>query len=599
MTRSSPTALLRNGLRVLVPLSVALTIYLYLYPIFNGCAFPLPPDQDSIPAASASTRRAAFFETAKVHWHLAAGTAGNATVFAPARPIAPFRLLALGDPQLEGDTSIPTDYLGTLPHLQSLVKHATFQSDHPSLRQRIRQILHDFVDLCLEDTFHLIESLRKRLDLIGNDFYLAHIYRTVHWWTRPTHVTVLGDLLGSQWLDDAEFYRRAGRYWGRVFRAAERVLDDVAAYPAQEYDVTGYVGGGPFNESTAWSRRIINVAGNHDIGYAGDITEQRAERFEKAFGKVNYELRFELLRDDPSLTESLYNDEKNPDPNSDRLIPELRIIVLNSMNLDTPAASSDLQDDTYTFINTVINTAAAVEFKGQFNLILTHIPLYKPEGVCVDDPFFDFYDYDGTLKEQNQLSADASKGFLEGILGMSGDVNAAGRGRGRRGIILNGHDHEGCDTWHYVNQTVTDPDSKPKWEVKRWRQATAAGIVGREGVPGVREITVRSMMGDFGGNAGLLSVWFDRASWEWKAEYATCPLGRQHFWWVVHILDLVVVAGVLLSAIFAVLSAVGLDVDSAIGRLIPSLFPRQKGTGKDMVQTGTKEGVATKKVDSG
>ncbi|KAG7293702.1 hypothetical protein NEMBOFW57_003759 [Staphylotrichum longicolle] len=574
MARPSPTALLRHALRVLLPLSVALTLYLYLFPIFSTCAFPLPPDQRSASGASApaTTGRAAFVETAKIHVHSAAGTEGNSTVFVPSRPLAPFRLLALGDPQLEGDTSIPTDYLGVFPHLKSLIRHVTFQTDHYSLRQRVRQALHDLVDVFLEDTFDALESLRKRIDHVGNDFYLAHIYRTVHWWTRPTHVSVLGDLVGSQWIDDNEFYQRANRFWRRVFRGAERVPDDFAAYPADEYDVTGYLGGGPFNESTAWTRRLINVAGNHDIGYAGDINDERTDRFETAFGKVNYELRFELPLTNASLTETVFDADRN----SDRLVPELRIVVLNDMNLDTPAVSTKLQDDTYSFINSVINTAAAVEFKGHFTVILTHIPLYKPEGVCVDDPFFDFHEHDGSLKEQNQLSAAASKGFLEGILGMSGNANAAGQGRGRRGIILNGHDHEGCDTWHYINQSIADTEERD-WEVKRWRQANSAGIVGRDQLPGVREVTVRSMMGDFGGNAGLLSVWFDETAWEWKAEYATCPLGTQHLWWTVHILDLIVVVGVLLLAVATALSALGFNVDKAVETSVARLCtPRKK-----------------------
>lgn len=571
MARPSPTALLRHALRLLIPLSVALTVYLYLFPVFSTCAFPLPPDEHSA-AATADTARAAFIETAKIHVHSAAGTEGNSTVFVPSRPLAPFRLLALGDPQLEGDTSVPTDYLGVFPHLKSLAQHVTFQSDHYSLRQRIRQSVHDLVDVFLEDTFDALESLRKRIDHFGNDFYLAHIYRTVHWWTRPTHVSVLGDLVGSQWIDDNEFYRRADRFWGRVFRGAERVPDDLAAYPADEYDLTGYLGGGPFNESTAWARRLINVAGNHDIGYAGDINDERTERFESAFGKVNYELRFELPVTNASLAETVHDADRN----SNRLVPELRIVVLNDMNLDTPAVSTKLQDDTYSFVNNIINTAAAVEFKGHYTVILTHIPLYKPEGVCVDDPFFDFHEHDGSLKEQNLLSAPASKGFLEGILGMSGNANAAGRGQGRRGIILNGHDHEGCDTWHYINQSITDADQRD-WEVKRWRQAGAAGIVGREELPGVREVTVRSMMGDFGGNAGLLSVWFDEAAWEWRAEYATCPLGTQHLWWLVHILDLIVIVGVLLLALATALSAVGLDVDKAVEEAVVRLCtPRRK-----------------------
>ncbi|KAL2195556.1 hypothetical protein P885DRAFT_39606 [Corynascus similis CBS 632.67] len=574
MTRLAPTALLRHGLRFLIPLSIALTVYLYLYPVFNTCGFPLPPDPTG-PSILADTGRAAFFETAKVHWHTAAGTAENPTVLVPSRAPAPFRLLALGDPQLEGDTSIPTDYLGVFPHAKKLFRHVTFKSSHPSLRQRMRQSFHELVDVVFEDTYHALESLRKRIDLVGNDLYLAHIYRTVRWWSRPTHVTVLGDLLGSQWIDDNEFYRRAGRFWNRVFRGAERVPDDIAAYPAEEYDLAGSLGGGPFNESTAWVRRLINVAGNHDIGYAGDINDERTERFERAFGKLNYELRFELPLTNASLAETTFD----ADPSSTRLVPELRIVVLNDMNLDTPVISTKLQDDTYAFINKVISTAAAVEFRGHFTVLLTHIPLYKPEGVCVDDPFFSFHDHDGSLREQNQLSAPASKGFLEGILGMSGNIRAAGRGRGRPGIILNGHDHEGCDTWHYINQSVADPQQRA-WEVKRWRQAKTAGVVGHDGIPGVREVTVRSMMGGFGGNAGLLSAWFDEDSWEWRTEYTTCPLGTQHLWWLVHILDLIVVVGIVLLAIATLLSALRFNVDKTVEESVTRLYTPQRKLGR-------------------
>ena len=39
----------------------------------------------------------------------------------------------------------------------------------------------------------------------------------------PTHTVVLGDLLGSQWIGDEEFERRAERFWGTVFGEGERV----------------------------------------------------------------------------------------------------------------------------------------------------------------------------------------------------------------------------------------------------------------------------------------------------------------------------------------------------------------------------------------
>lgn len=577
MSASSPTAILRNGLRLLFPLAVLLTTYLYLYPVFKTCAFPLPPDQDGAPADKG---HGAYIETAKLHWPPYKPTVNDGaainddTEISPDLPplpsrLAPFRLLSLGDPQLEGATSIPTNYLGVFPHVKSLAEKITFQSNHNSLRERARDTLHDVVDIIFDDLFFYFESLRKRLDHFGNDFYLAHQYRTLRWWTRPTHVTVLGDLVGSQWLDDKEFELRANRYWSRVFRGGERVPDDVAAYPADEYDLTGYLGGSDDGDdsldgSGIWTKRIINVAGNHDIGYAGDINTERTERFERAFGKINYELRFELpLNRTRSRSASISDDQP------DRLIPELRIVVLNDMNLDTPALSSELQDATYSFVNSVIGTSTAVEFKGHYTVILTHVPLYKPEGVCVDDPLFKFHDHDGTLKEQNQLSRDASKGFLEGMLGMSGNIGAPGKGKGRPGIILNGHDHEGCDTWHFINQSEPEEGKQREWEVKRWRQARKAGLVGREGLPGVREITVRSMMGDFGGNAGLLSMWFDESCWEWKVEYATCPMGTQHLWWFVHFFDLGIMIAAVLYAVVFVLNGVGVNVDEAVVRALP------------------------------
>jgi hypothetical protein len=544
----SVAAFFRHGLRLLVPLAVACTIYLYLYPLFNGCAFPLPSGDTS----------EAFDATKRLHWPYATN---EQTVGLPSKH-APFRLLALGDPQLEGDTSIPIKHLGTLPHLKKIFQRVTFKKQHHSFSDRIRMILHDTIDLYFEDIPHLLESWRKVFDLFGNDFYLAHIYRTVRWWTQPSHVTVLGDLVGSQWIDDDEFEKRGARYWNRTFKGGERVPDEVAIWPKNEYEPTGFLDGRPGEE--VWKSRIMNVAGNHDIGYAGDLTEERLERFERVFGKANYELRFELPIIDPEVNATT----RDNDPESHRLPPEIRILVINDMNLDTPAKSGPLQDQTYDFINTAIHTSADVEYQGHMTLILTHIPMYKPAGICVDAPFFAFHTKEegGGVREQYLLSADASKGFLEGIFGVSKDRGAAGKGLGRPGLVLNGHDHEGCDTYHYVNHTHGEKAADRKWETTRWADAKAKGFPNMELLPGRREITVRSMMGDFGGNAGLLSMWFDQDTWEWQYEYATCPLGRQHFWWLTHILDLLALLGVVLYGIIMGLEAAGFKVDAMLCR---------------------------------
>jgi len=519
--------LLRNALFfLLIPLSLISTTYLYLYPLFHLCAFPTPTPESSTPTN-------AYLTTLLSHFPLASYISASAS----ASTLPPFRLLAIGDPQLEGSSSL--DPAGaSFPHYRSLLE--TLKSDKPLL-PRTRGVLHDAIDVCLDDLPRFLRNCRKQLDLWGNDYYLAHAYRTMRWWTSPTHVTVLGDLLGSQWIDDDEFDRRTWRFWNRVFPEHQKIEDDVSKHWPQTSLGQGQapVGEPALNvheigqDDEVWSKRLINVAGNHDIGYAGDLTPERIARFERAFGRVNYEMEFFLPLN------------RTADAEDDEQQPHLRIVVLNNMNLDTPAYSPDLQSETYDFINAVISSSRPVESKGIFTLLLTHIPLHKERG-CVDSTFFAFHENDNPddfpygVKEQNHLSDAASKGLLEGIFGKSANRDAAGQGQGRNGIILTGHDHEGCDVWHYINQSSSDAEAA--WEAAPWSSAQSSGLPSAADTPGVREATVRSMMGDFSGNVGMLSLSFDEASWEWKAEFANCRLGHPWVWWATHVVDLITVA---------------------------------------------------------
>ncbi|KFY23525.1 hypothetical protein V491_02499, partial [Pseudogymnoascus sp. VKM F-3775] len=106
-----------------------------------------------------------------------------------------------------------------------------------------------------------------------------------------------------------------------------------------------------------------------------------------------------------------------------------------------------------------------------------------------------------------------------------------------KGIVLTGHDHEGCDVYHFINQTSPDP----KWEARRWPAAQAQGIPSNPLLPGLREVTVRSVMGDFSGNLGLMSLWLDEAG-EWQSGYADCRAVRAWVWWVVHVVDCITLA---------------------------------------------------------
>lgn len=502
-------------LRLLVPFAICLTTYLYLYVVFHGCVFP------STDASSLN----AWFHTFRQHWPFV--QTSSDTIFGSSR--APFRLLVLADPQLEGDSSLPTAenaFFAKFNRQWTRIRTRDSAPLYPLLSEVTRQVL-------LRDLPDALQEARKRLDLFGNDYYLGHIYRTLHWWNQPTHVTVLGDLIGSQWVTDEEFEWRGWRYWNRVFNNGERVQDELISLTGEDgektYDMTDPV----------WTTKTINIAGNHDIGYAGDVSERRLDRFERVFGKANWDVRFQH----PQVS--------NRSEDTFIVLPSIHLIVLNSLVLDGPALSRDIQGQSYDYLNTVISKRLRpVEDRSSFTLLLTHLPLHKAKGVCVDAPHFDYWgDDDGGgiykphgVKEQNHLSEYAShQGTLEALFGMTGNTDAPALGKGRKGLILNGHDHEGCDTWHSIprntiyTSTGTDGAEQPKtaWKAAPWKHANQS-----ESHTGIREVTLRSMMGDYSGNAGLLSAWFDFESGEWEYDIQMCSLNVK-LWWAVHVIDLV------------------------------------------------------------
>ncbi|KAL3472228.1 hypothetical protein BJX99DRAFT_10416 [Aspergillus californicus] len=533
----------------LLPLAIISSLYLYLYPIWSACAYPLPP-QPSQTSALLNTLRQ----------HLTPHS------ILDAEP-AIFRLLVLADPQLEGDSSLPQPEYDLGARIQ---KH--WDDTLESISTAPFPVHNDVLDavstalqvLVSEDLPRSFKAARKRLDLLGNDYYLAHIYRTLHWWTRPTHVTVLGDLIGSQWVTDGEFQRRGDRFWNRVFRGGERVSDGLTQTGDKDYVGNAEERKERLEElpsAPSWAHRIINIVGNHDVGYSGDASERRIERFERVFGRANFDIRFEhpvVQKDGKELT------------------PTLHLINLNSLTLDGPAFSQDIQRQGYTYLNDIIaHRSYPVHDRTTFTLLLTHLPLHKPEGVCTDGPYFTYFDKDdeledaryvaGGLREQNHLSEHVSaNGVLQGIFGMNGDEGAKNGGLGRNGLILTGHDHTGCDAVHYIDRSSSaitnadtdtptpnpstetlpseEPQTQPQWTWNVTRHFdTNVNPESDPATPSVREITLRSMMGDFGGNAGLLSLWFDVDAEEWKYAMNLCPAGVQHVWWAVHVVDLITV----------------------------------------------------------
>ncbi|KAJ5552329.1 hypothetical protein N7494_001707 [Penicillium frequentans] len=564
-------SLLARILAILLPLSAAATIYLYLYPVFNGCAFPLPRTQVTraeAPSALEKLQQNAVTNTLLQHLLPDSETNNQPAIF---------RLLVLADPQLEGDTSLPFPEFELVPRMrthwravQEAIGNVSTTTPLPlSLLNAnvLSNITTGLWALAKEDIPRSLSATQKRIDLLGNDYYLAHIYRTLFWWTRPTHTTVLGDLLGSQWISDEEFSDRSQRYWDRVFRGGLRVDDDitwtgaVASHAADQDKSDKHLEPLGPGSNPDWPRRIINVAGNHDIGYAGDVSKARMDRFERDFGRANWDIRFQhppVLRGINDSTPEQSDESVSP------VTPTLHVINLNTLIMDTPALSSELQSQSYVYLNDLISHRLyPVEDNSVFTLLLTHLPLHKKDGICTDGPYFTFHEEDddegtdgvprylaGGLREQNHLSDFVSdSGILRGIFGMSGDENAFMGGRGRKGLILTGHDHTGCDVVHYAEhvtpetETETEEEEKENGDSQNWKWAARRYTQNEDNDstqgPSIREVTLRSMMGEFGGNAGLLSMWFDADLGEWDYEITMCPAGVQHIWWAVHVSTLV------------------------------------------------------------
>lgn len=180
----------------------------------------------------------------------------------------------------------------------------------------------------------------------------------------------------------------------------------------------------------------------------------------------------------------------------------------------------------------MLSTFRPVEDRDTLTILLTHLPLHKEASMCVYSPYFGFHsDEDGRgVKEQTHLSYNAGKGILEGIYSMSGNPDSPGGGFRRNGIILTGHDHEGCDVYHHLPEVDNKSNEARTWKSKRWGTSTRQVLRPNKTVPGIHEITLQSMMGEFRGSAGLLNVKFDHDTGKRMTEFSCCVLGKYHIW---------------------------------------------------------------------
>lgn len=360
----------------------------------------------------------------------------------------------------------------------------------------------------------------KRLDNYGNDHYLGHIYRVMQRRLNPSHVAVLGDLFSSQWIGDSEFYNRTRRYVSRLFNLPEEHQKPLLNF-MKENDKVDWISHANdsksknvkdlddwgFEEVYDWTSEnfakklsktplFLNVSGNHDIGYSGDATWQHMTRYHKLFGKDNFWIEY-----------------NKGSPNA------FRIVVLNSLLLEGPALQPEFLEYTWEFLYKLFEQ----RFEGS-TILLTHVPFYKEEGICADGPFHDYYNEEniktehykfGKLRAQNHLNREVSKSVLNLIFDKADKYS---------GIVLTGHDHEGCETWYNLNETDYT-----------W---TASSEKSHDS-PAIKEITVRSMMGEYGGNTGLLTGNFNKQRKQWDFTFTLCPFVIQHVWWATKIVSVI------------------------------------------------------------
>lgn len=351
----------------------------------------------------------------------------------------------------------------------------------------------------------------KRLDNYGNDYYLGHIYRTMRNRLEPDFVAVMGDHFSSQWILDSEFYNRTYRYVERIFTRLPEYKKNVVETHAkhENYDWTSFMNrenamdpvdrfkSRVYNDVYDWFNYeskpsaiqeplFINLTGNHDIGYSGDATWQHMARFHLLFGKNNYVINY-----------------NKGQPN------EWRLVVLDSLTLEGPALQQEFIDYTWSFLEN-LRDKENPSFKGS-TVLFTHIPFYKKEGICVDGPEHIYYDEtylrepfkNGNLRSQNHLSYETTQKAMNIIF----------PNKDKSGIYLTGHDHEGCDSYYNFHGQ--------EWVASKVADAS-------ERMP-VREIVVRSMMGDFDGQTGILTGHFHLNDWNFNFSY--CSFTVQHWWW--------------------------------------------------------------------
>ncbi|KAF8950943.1 hypothetical protein BGZ46_004246 [Entomortierella lignicola] len=333
-------------------------------------------------------------------------------------------------------------------------------------------------------------------------------YKQNNSWTHslnsPTHICVLGDLFSSQWIDNEEFKIRLARYQSIFRDPATHSIYSTTTHPNNDIPI------------------LINVTGNHDIGYGYDISQARLDRWEQVFGKSNFVSSIVI----PS-SEDL-KDSQSP--------RKLHFVVLNTMLLDGPSSDENLRGQTWQFLQ----DAAELKTKNPEDkiVILTHIPFHKEQGICVDTPDIHVH-WDNTIIEQTMLTPNTTTWILENL---------------KPDFVLNGHDHFGCDVVHIRS---SDQESGQDSWVAHSTSEFLDEKINQQGLVSVREVTQRSMMAEFGGYSGLFEIRVTEENPD-KIEfhYSACGFYKDLYVWIVIVTAIIAVVVWVLIGLYRIQASI-------------------------------------------
>ncbi|EGC31194.1 hypothetical protein DICPUDRAFT_82899 [Dictyostelium purpureum] len=233
------------------------------------------------------------------------------------------------------------------------------------------------------------EGLKGEYNIFFNDNYMKHIVNSIDYFLNPMMVVVLGDLFSSQYITDEEFQKRVKRY------------DNIFS-PLKDYV------------------KIVNITGNHDVGYANEVTDRRINRFEEAFGRVNDKFFF-----------------------GGHLIG-----VLNSINLDG-SMTEHFQKEAWDHLRELKHDAEATQSP---LIIVTHIPLYKD--IKAIDRTQEPYKTHPYLCREEYIIHHTNQGFIKDQTMLTPETTDFILNEIKPAFIFNGHDHEGCIYKHTNSNTM-------------------------------------------------------------------------------------------------------------------------------------------------